>query len=106
MNGTKTAALIDTGCITTLLSPKLTCGYSRIRTVLKAVDRTEVKCSGTRQTEKELGGKRLITKVIIVEHIINHIDIIIGMDFICELRALTVKNGDVTFGETHCDVAA
>ena len=39
-------SLIDT---TTLLSPKLTCGYSGSRTAIKAVDGTEVKCSGTRQ---------------------------------------------------------
>ena len=54
----------------------------------------------------EFGGKRLTTKVIILEHIINNIDIIIGMDVICELRGLTLKNGKVKFRETHYAVTA
>ena len=52
------------------------------------------------QTGRELGGKRLTTKVIIIECLINI------MDIICELGGLTMKNDKVKFGETHCVVAA
>ena len=100
-DGIKAAALIDSGCTTTLLSSKLACGYGRSRTAIKAVDETGVKCRGTRQLEIELGGKRLTTKGIIIECIINDIDIIIGMDVICELRGLMVKNVEV-WRETVC----
>ena len=44
--------------------------------------------------------------MIIVEYIINNIDIIIGMNVICELRGLIVKNGQVKFREIRCAVAA
>ena len=88
----KVAALIDTGCTTTLLSLQLARRYGGSRTAIKAVAGTVVKCRGTQQVEIELGWKKL-TKVIIIECIINDTDIIIGMDVICELRGLTVKNG-------------
>ena len=55
MDGTRVLALIDTGCTIILLSPKLACGYGGSRTIIQAVDRTEVKCRGTRQVE--IGGK-------------------------------------------------
>ena len=70
------------------------------------MNRTEVKCIGTRQVEIESGGMRLTTKVIIIERIINDIEIIIGIDIICELRGLMVKNSEVKFGETHSAVTA
>ena len=106
MTGMRATALIDTGCTTTLLSPKLTRGCGGSRTTIRTVDGTEVKCRGTRQIEIELGGERLTTKAIIMERLINDIDIIIGMDVICRLGGLTVKNGQVKFGETYCAVAA
>ena len=50
-DGMRAVALINTGCTTTtLLSPKLVHGYGGNRTTIKAVDGTEVKYRGTRQS--------------------------------------------------------
>ena len=41
-----------------------------------------------------------------MNHIIDGIDVIIGMDVINEMGGVTIKKAEVKFGDVHCAVAA
>ena len=56
--------------------------------------------------EIKVCGVRVKVKAILMNHIIDGIDIIIGMDIINEMGGVTIKKAEVTFEDVHCAVAA
>ena len=90
VDGMRAAALVDTSCITILLSPKLVHGYGGKGTTVKVVDRMKVNCRGSQQVELQLCGMKLTIEVIIIDRIINGINIV-GIDVISKLWGLVVK---------------
>ena len=73
---------------------------------MKAVDGRDIKYKGTRQVEIKVRGVRVKVEAILMNHIIDGIDIMIGMDVINEMGGMTIKKAEVKFGDVHCAVAA
>ena len=80
-------------------------GCSRCGTV-KAVNGRDIKCKRARQVEIKVRGVRVKVEAILMNHIIDGIDIIIGTDIINEMGGVTIKEAEVKFGDVHCAVAA
>ena len=72
---------------------------------LKAVDGRDIKCNGARQVEIKIRGVRVKVEAILMNHIIDGIDVIIGMDVISEMGGVTIKEAEVKFGDVLCAVA-
>lgn len=105
VNDSVMTALVDTGCTTTLINSKLLKRYGRSGTV-KAVDGRNIECKGARQVEIKVCGMHVKVRAILMNHIVDGIDVIIGMDVINELGGVTIKKAKVKFGDIQCAVAA
>ena len=105
VNNTVMTTLVDTGYTTTLINSRLMSGCGRCSTV-KAVDGRDIKCKGAWQVEIKVCGIRVKVEAILMNHIIDGIDVIIGMDVINEMGGVTIKKAEVKFGDVHCAVAA
>ena len=56
--------------------------------------------------EIEVRGLQVKVEVILMNHIIDGINVIIGMDVINEMGGVTIKKVEMKFGDVHCAVAA
>jgi hypothetical protein len=95
--GRKVKALVDSGCITTLLSARMAGDQAGNEERLVTVDGGEINVRRTRDTELKIGGVTLNVKTLVIERIMEDFDVILGLDVINKLGGATIAHGRVRF---------
>ena len=95
---------MDTGCSTTVVTPRLANGCSGNSSMV-AFDGREVPCRGMSLAQVVVRGVPVGVRAIVADKILDGVDLVMGMDAIEQLGGVTVAGGEVTFGKPHCAVS-
>ena len=105
VGGQRRLALVDTGCLTSMVRRKVTTGDGLEASVL-AFDGREVKCYGYDQMRVGIGEKEVDVRMRVIETLLGGVDMILGMDVIDKLGGVTVLEGKLSFGDSDTGVCA
>ena len=97
VNGKKARALVDTGCMTTLVRASVAEFWEGTSNV-RVVDGREVRCCGETVAKIVVRNILLQVQVIGLEKLITGIDVILSLDVIDWLGGATIAKGQVMFG--------
>lgn len=106
MRGHTVNALVDTGCMTTLVSSQIV-GDCEGENYVVAFDGSRVKCRGRQELRIDVEGVPVRVDAIVAESILSDIDLVLGMDAIARLGGVSVRCGEkVEFGVQCCGAGA
>lgn len=104
LNGNVVSGLVDTGCSMSMVKGCFVTSWEGESRVV-AFDGRSVSCRGEGNVSLDVGGRILNVKVLVMDKLVDDIECVIGMDVIERLGGLTVRNGEVEFGNGRCSVA-
>ena len=81
MGGRRTAALMDTGCTSTLVHASLCRTWTPKRSVLVTMEEGRLECAGEAKVEVECQGRRAtLDALVVTAQPLGMVDVLIGMD--------------------------
>ena len=86
MRGRAVRALVDTGCMTTMVRTSLV-GDRVGESWMSAFDGRKVRCGGERLVNLEVVGTPVEVSAVAIEHLVGDLDVVLGMDVIEQLGA-------------------
>ena len=97
VGGRAVRALVDTGCMTTMVRSSLV-GERVGESWVPAFDGRKVRCGGERPVNLEVGGTPVEVSAVAIEHLVGDLDVVLGMDVIEQLGGVMVRKDGVDFG--------
>jgi transposase InsO family protein/predicted aspartyl protease len=97
LGGTAFQALVDTGCTQTIVARKLVGHVAPCLKGVLAVNGEVVKC-GVSSVVLTICGKELHVQCLVLDSLLTHFDIVLGMDIIEKLGGVSVAQGKAEFG--------
>lgn len=101
VKGVEVRALVDTGCLNTVVSSKIV-GNCPGENYMIAFDGSRVKCQGSQQLIINVNGVLVSVNAVVSDSLLSDIGVVLGMDVITFLGGVLVNNGTVEFGLSRC----
>ena len=98
VNGHTATALVDTGCMTTLVDASIVKECNGVSYVT-AFNNVSVKCRGWCKVKLLVRGTEVVVEAIVTEHLVAGIQVVLGMDIINQLGGVSIMGGVVRFGQ-------
>ena len=99
-NNETAKALVDTGCSTTVVHSRYVAQSHCIGNVyINAFDGRPIKCRGATWLNIGISGRQLRVRAVVSDHLVDGVDVVLGVDVIDRLGGVTVRCGRVSFGD-------
>jgi len=106
INGVAARALVDTGCVRTIIARRFASQVGEGRGVLVGVNGSSIQYRGNSATRLKVGSTERTMECVVMDRLVDDIDAILGMDVIRGWGGVAIGENGVRFGieETVCAV--
>lgn len=89
--------LVDTGCSTSVVHSRYV-PQCRGDIYISAFDGSQIKCKGANWVNLGVNGECVTVRAVVSNHLVDGVDVVLGVDVIDQLGGVTVTQGKVCFG--------